>query len=136
MAKKQGDKSKAGFRELKPVRIRKDGKPDRRFVEDPLTKICRQRLEELRNERLQFVVVGDPAKCDQGCWQQKQCQMADRRAFQAYGDQLQEAQFPLVSLQSIDEVTENFRGYILRCPCTFASHCESDSNPTEGDTNQ
>ena len=77
------------------MRLRKDGLPDRRFVENPLTKICRQRLEELRNERLQFVVVGDPVRCDQGCWQQKraQCQMADRCAFQGYGDQLQEAQF-------------------------------------------
>ena len=129
MATEQGKMSKAGFRELKPVRTRKDGKPDRRFVEDPLTKICRLKLNELRNERLQFVMVGDPAKCDKGCWQSKQCQLADRRAFHAYGDQLQEAQFPLASLMGIDEVTENFRGYILRCPCTF------EPNPIEEDTN-
>ena len=128
MATEQGKMSKAGFRELKPVRTRKDGKPDRRFVEDPLTKICRLKLNELRNERLQFVMVGDPAKCDKGCWQSKQCQLADRRAFHAYGDQLQEAQFPLASLMGIDEVTESFRGYILRCPCTF------EPNPTKEDT--
>lgn len=130
MATEQGKMSKAGFRELKPVRTRKDGKPDRRFVEDPLTKICRLKLNELRNERLQFVTVGDPAKCNKGCWQAKQCQLADRRAFHAYGDQLQEAQFPLASLMGIDEVTENFRGYILRCPCTF------ETTPTKEDINQ
>ena len=129
MATKQGKLSKAGFRELQPVRTRKDGKPDRRFVEDPLTKICRLKLNELRNEQLQFVIVGDPAKCNKGCWQAKQCQLADRRAFHAYGDQLQEAQFPLASLMSIDEVTENFRGYIMRCPCI------SDSTPIKEDTN-
>lgn len=130
--------SKAGFRELKPVRMRKDGKPDRRFVEDPLTKICRQRLEQLRNERLQFVLVGDPAKCDQDCWQTKQCQLADRRAFAAYGDQLQEAQFPMTSLVAIDELTESYRGYILKCPCTLATDCDSSeqSNSTTEDINQ
>lgn len=131
MASKDNKRSRAGFAELQPMRYRKDGKPDRRFVEDPLTKICRERLEALRNERLQFVLVGDPAKCSQGCWQAKECQMADRRAFKAYGDQLQEAQFPMTSLVSVDEVTDSFRGYVLRCPCTLATHCESTSPKEE-----
>ena len=36
----------------------------------------------------------------------------------------------MMSLQGIDEITENFRGYILRCPCTF------EPTSTEEDTNQ
>lgn len=106
-----------GRKPLKPVRTRKDGKPDKRFIEDPLTRVCRRRLEALRNERLSFVVVGDPAKCTNGCWQVKQCQMADQRAFRALGDSQQDAQYPMCALRSPDEVTENFRGFLLRCPC-------------------
>ena len=106
-----------GHKPNKPVRMRKDGKPDKRYVEDPLTRVCRRRLEALRNERLTFVVVGDPSKCDKGCWQSRQCQQADQRAFKALGDTQQDAQFPLLCLRSADELTENFRGFVMRCPC-------------------
>ena len=109
----------------KPQRVRKDGKPDKRFVEDPLLRVVRRRLDAIRNERLAFVVVGDPATCTQGCWQEKAAQIADAKALKALGDTVPEGQFPMHCLRMDSELTENFRGYVLRC------HCLSDS--TEGE---
>lgn len=109
----------------KPVRTRKDGQPDKRYVEDPLLRVVRRRLDAIRNERLSFVVVGDPAKCTEGCWQRKAAQDADVRALKALGDSVPDGQYPLQCLRSDGELTEHFRGYVLRCHCM--------STPTEQD---
>jgi hypothetical protein len=101
----------------KPVRTRKDGNPDKRFVEDPLLRVVRRRLDAIRNERLSFVVVGDPAACVNGCWQQKAAQAADAKALKALGDSVPEAQFPMLCLRMDSELTENYRGYVMRCHC-------------------
>ena len=110
----------------KPVRTRKDGSPDKRFVEDPLLRVVRRRLDAIRNERLSFVIVGDPVACTNGCWQQKAAQLADAKALKALGDNVPEGQFPMLCLRMDSELTENFRGYVMRC------HCLSD--PTDQDT--
>jgi hypothetical protein len=105
------------FRPLKPMQLRKDGKPNRNYVEDPLQKVIREKLEQLRNERLEFMLVGDPAACTHDCWQKRAAQEAEARALKAYGDTVKPAQFPMMCLRSEDEIDASFRGYILRCHC-------------------
>lgn len=112
----------------KPQRMRKDGKPDRRFVEDPLLRVVRRRLDAIRNERLTFAIVGDPERCTQQCWQRKAAQDADVRALKALGDVVPNGQYPLHCLRMDSELTENFRGYVMRCHCM--------STPTEQDNEQ
>ena len=110
----------------KPVRTRKDGKPDKRFVEDPLLRVVRRRLDAIRNERLSFVIVGDPVACTNDCWQQKAAQLADAKALKALGDNVPGGQFPMLCLRMDSELTENYRGYVMRCHCM--------SQPAEQDT--
>ena len=121
-----------GFRATKPQRFTKHGVPYKGDVLDPLTKICRQALEELRNEQLSFVVVGCPVRCNKGCWRQRECQLADKRAFEALGDVVQPAQFPLASLRATDEITESFRGFLLRCDCLTSEEHLSGSDGDGG----
>ena len=110
----------------KSVPLTKSGKPHRSYVEDPLQKVIRQKLEELRNERLEFVLVGCPKQCTKDCWKRQEEQKADRNALRLFGDTVPEAQFPLMCLKSEDEIDSNFRGYLMRCHCL--------SNPIEEDS--
>lgn len=113
----------------KPQRIRKDGQPDKRYVEDPLLRVVRRRLDAIRNERLSFVVVGDPNACTQGCWQRKAAQAADAKALKALGDMVPEGQFPMQCLRMDSELTENFRGYVLRCHCMSTPAAQDTETP-------
>lgn len=105
------------FVKLKPMKYTKDGKPHRSYVEDPLQKVVREKLAALRDERLEFVIVGCPVKCDKDCWRQRAVQQADAKALRALGDLVKDVQFPMLCLRSEDEIDPGFRGYILRCHC-------------------
>lgn len=110
----------------KPIPITKSGKPHRSYVEDPLQKVIREKLEELRNERLEFVLVGCREHCTRDCWARREAQEADRNALRLFGDAVPEAQFPLRCLREDSEIDPEFRGFILRCHCL--------PTPTELDT--
>lgn len=101
----------------KTLPIRNDGGVNRNYTPCPLARVAGERLKTLREERLTFVIVGDPLKCTEGCWQRRQEQQAQRRAHETYGDSVQGAQFPLAQLRTAEELSDTFRGYALRCPC-------------------
>ena len=102
---------------VKQIRIKKNGLPDRRQSECPLAKVARLRLEAMRNERITFALVGDPERCTNNCWQLRQQQQSEYRAHAAYGNSVQSAQFPMHCLRSADELTDNFRGFLMTCSC-------------------
>ena len=110
----------------KNIPLTKSGVPHRSYAEDPLFKVVREKLNELRNERLEFVLVGCRESCVNDCWKQREAQEADRNALRLFGDTVPAGQFPLMCLKEESEIDANFRGYILRCHCL--------STPTEQDT--
>ena len=110
----------------KRIPITKHGKLHRNYVEDPLQKVIREKLEELRNERLEFILVGCREHCTRDCWKRLEAQEADRNALRLFGDVVPQAQFPLRCLKEDSEVDPDFRGFILRCHCL--------PNSTEEDT--
>lgn len=112
----------------KSVPLTSEGKRHRSYVEDPLQKVIREKLEQLRDERLEFVMVGSPEHCTRDCWKRKAEQEADARALKALGDGVTASQFPLQCLKSDDEVDAGFRGYVLRCHCMPTP---DESTPTE-----
>jgi len=104
---------------------------------DPLRSVVIAKLAELREGRLNFLLVGCPRRCNQGCWQLKAQQQADSKALHLLGELVPAGQYPMAALVTDGEIPRSFRGYALRCPCLATDPDQSQpiaSAPTDSDS--